>query len=159
MAAAAVVMLVWQSGVVPVVALSLAILFAVYGAVRKHLPIGPAPGLLAECLLSLPVALGILAWHVARGELAFANGGPWLQLLLAAGGIATVGPLLLWNIGAKRLPYSTIGLLQYIAPTMLFLEGVLIFGEPLEPARLGGFRADLGSPRRLCHGRLSPGTA
>ena len=135
----AVLLLVWQGGVVPKVALFLALSFGVYGLLRKRLPVDAATGLLVECLLALPLAAAIAAWLAYTGGLRSpgADARTWALLLLS--GFVTVGPLLLFAMGAKRLPLATLGLLQYIAPTMLFLQGVLLFGEPLDPWRLAAF--------------------
>jgi chloramphenicol-sensitive protein RarD len=137
----AVANLIFQMGTVPGVALILASSFSVYGLLRKKLKIGPLSGLFVECVLSMPVAMGVLAWQAAHGSLGFGHVSRGIDLLLILGGIATIGPLLLFNIGAKRLNYTTVGLIQYIAPSMLFLESVLLFGEPLEFWRLVTFAA------------------
>lgn len=139
LAAGAVLLLVWQGGVVPKVALFLAATFGVYGLLRKRLPVDAATGLLVECVLALPLAAGIALWLGATGGLRSpgADAGTWALLL--ASGFVTVGPLLLFAMGTKRLPLATLGLLQYIAPSMLFLLATLVFGEPLDPWRLAAF--------------------
>jgi chloramphenicol-sensitive protein RarD len=141
LAAAAVANLVWQQGVVPRVALILAVSFAIYGLLRKRLHVSPATGLFLECLLSLPIAVGLFVWLGWRGEQHFLTESATTDLLLLAAGFVTVGPLLLFNQGAKRLRYTTLGVLQYIAPSMLFLQGWLLFGEPLSFWRLVTFLA------------------
>lgn len=140
LACLAVVLLVWQSGVVPRVALFLAVTFGLYGLLRKRLPVDAATGLLLECVLALPLAAGIALWLEATGGgLRSPDAGAWTWALLLASGPVTVGPLLLFAMGARRLPLATMGLLQYVAPTMLFLQGVLLFGEPMDPWRLAAF--------------------
>ena len=139
LALAAVVNLIFQLGVVPRVALVLAFSFAVYGLLRKKLAIGPVAGLFVECLLALPFAAAVIWWRLGDGGLAFLQGSFATDVLLLLAGLATVGPLLLFNMGAKRLDYATLGLLQYIAPSMLFFESVLLFGEPLQFWRLVTF--------------------
>lgn len=139
LAAAAVVMLVVALGVVPRMALFLAVSFGLYGLLRKRLPVGPTAALFLECVLLLPVALALLAWFAATGALVGPAADPRTFLLLTLAGVVTVGPLLLFGLGAHRLRLSTVGLLQYITPSMLFLEGVLWFGEPLDPWRLAAF--------------------
>ena len=89
--------------------------------------------------MTLPVAFAILIHAAATGGLASTRQGPGTDLLLLAAGVVTVGPLILFNMGAKRVDYATIGLMQYIAPSMLFLESVLLFGEPLSFWRLVTF--------------------
>lgn len=139
LAAAAVLMLIVALGVVPKTALFLAISFGLYGLVRKRLPVDPATALFLECALLIPAGLAIALWLAAAGDLRSLDGDPWTLLLLMASGFVTVVPLLLFGMGAKRLRLSTIGILQYIAPSMLFFEGVLWFGEPLNPWRLAAF--------------------
>ena len=139
MAALAVVLLIAKLGIVPKIALFLAVSFGVYGLLRKRLPVDPLSALFLECALLLPVAIAVALWLAAAGTLRTAEGEPMTLLLLALSGAVTVGPLLMFGLGAKRLRLSTIGVLQYIAPTMLFLEGVLWFGEPLNPWRLTAF--------------------
>jgi chloramphenicol-sensitive protein RarD len=139
LAALAVVNLIWQLGVVPKVALVLGISFSIYGLLRKRLPVSPALGLLVECLVVLPMALAAFVWVAQTKGLTFLHGDAGTDILLVAGGVITAGPLLLFNVGAKRLNYATIGVMQYIAPSMLFLESVLIFGEPLAFWRLVTF--------------------
>lgn len=139
LAAAAVLIPVWQLGSVPRVALFLAASFGVYGMLRKRIPADAATGLLVECVLALPLAAGIALWLGAAGELRSPGADAWTWTLLVLAGFVTAGPLLLFTMGARRLPLATLGLLQYLAPSMLFLEGVFLFGEPVEPARLAAF--------------------
>ncbi|MFO1049708.1 MAG: EamA family transporter RarD [Geminicoccaceae bacterium] len=139
LAAAAVLMLIVALGVVPKTALFLAISFGLYGLVRKRLPVDPATALFLECALLIPAGMAITLWLAAAGDLRTLDGDPWTLLLLMLSGFVTVVPLLLFGMGAKRLRLSTIGVLQYIAPSMLFIEGVLWFGEPLNPWRLAAF--------------------
>lgn len=139
LAALAVLNLIWQLGVVPKVALVLGISFSIYGLIRKRLPVSPALGLLVECVIVLPLALAALVWVAQTRGLTFLHRDAGTDLLLLAGGVITAGPLLLFNLGAKRLDYATIGVMQYIAPSMLFLESVLVFGEPLAFWRLATF--------------------
>ncbi len=139
LAAFAVLNLMWQLGVVPKIALFLGITFSIYGLIRKRLPVSPVTGLFVECLLTAPVAAGTFLWLGSTTGLAFGHQGAWIDVLLLASGVATAGPLLLFNLGAKRVDYATIGVMQYIAPSMLFLESVLVFGEPLVFWRLVTF--------------------
>lgn len=137
--AAAVLMLVLALGVVPRIALFLAVTFGLYGLLRKRLPVPPAVALFLECALLLPLALLLLPWLAHSGGLVTPGERPWSFFLLAMAGVVTVGPLLLFGLGAHRLRLSTVGLLQYITPSMLFLEGVVFFHEPLSAWRLLAF--------------------
>lgn len=139
LAALAVLLLMVGLGVVPRVALFLAVSFGLYGLLRKRLPVGAVAGLFLECLLTLPLALLYLGWLAVGPGLAFPTGGRATDLLLLAAGVVTVAPLLLFGIGARRLTLTTVGLLQYIAPSLIFIEGAWLFGEPLSPWRLVSF--------------------
>lgn len=130
LAALAVAILTWEAGRLPVVALSLTLTWGFYAYFKKSLPIGPNQGFALEVILLLPLALGYALWLGARGEDAFLTGS-WADLALLLGcGIVTAVPLMVYANGAKLLRLSTIGILQYIAPTMIFLTAVFLFGEP-----------------------------
>jgi len=139
LAALAVLILAVYAGGVPWVSLALAGTFAVYGFLRKTLPIGPSQGFFLEVLiLSLP-ALGYIIWLQARGEGHFLLSEPGdIGLLLACGPVTAV-PLLLYAFGAKLLRLSTIGLMQYMAPTIIFLLAVFVFDEPFDGVRVLAF--------------------
>lgn len=139
LAACAVLLPIWQLGAVPKIALFLAVSFGLYGMLRKRLAVDAATGLLVECALALPLSAGIALWLGATGELRSPGADAWTWTLLLLSGFVTAGPLLLFTMGARRLPLATLGLLQYLAPSMLFLEGALLFGEPVEPSRLAAF--------------------
>ena len=124
-----------SGGVFPWVALSLAALFTAYGVIRKQVAIGAMPGLFVETVLLLPFALALLWYFVAGGTVAFGSGSTGLSLLLILGGPITVMPLLLFAIAARRLPLTTIGFMQFLAPTLQFCTGVY-FGEVLTTAHL-----------------------
>lgn len=138
-AATGVAWMIVHAGVVPKFALFLGISFSIYGLVRKRLLVGPLAGLFMECLFSLPLAAAI-TWYVhVDGGLQAPAHGPTTWLLLSVSGIMTVGPLWLFNVAAKRLPLTTLGMLQYIAPTMLFFSATLVFHEPIDAGRMIGF--------------------
>ena len=139
LAAAAVLLMIVALGIVPKIALFLAVSFGVYGLLRKRLPVDPLTALFLECALLIPASIGVAAWLGMAGISRTAEGNPWTLLLLSLSGIITVGPLLMFGMGAKRLRLSTLGVLQYIAPTILFVEAVVFFGEPLNPWRLAAF--------------------
>jgi chloramphenicol-sensitive protein RarD len=101
--------------------------------------VSPVVGLFVECVLTLPLAFAMFAYAGTTRGLGFLNQGVTTDLLLLASGVVTAGPLILFNLGAKRVSYATIGVMQYIAPSMLFAESVLLFGEPLSPWTLATF--------------------
>lgn len=120
------------------ISLGLAGTFATYGLIRKIAPVESLEGLAVETLLLSPVA-AVYLWSLgAGGTLAFGSDVS-TSALLAFGGIVTCVPLLLFAAAARLLPYSTLGLLQYIAPTIQFLLAIIVFGEPLSPAHLACF--------------------
>lgn len=112
------------------ISITLATSFGIYGLIRKVAPVEAIEGLSIETLLLLPFALAWLAWLAATDGIAF-GGGVWLDLLLIISGPATAVPLLLFAVAARRMRYVTLGLLQYLAPTINFLLAVFAYGEPL----------------------------
>jgi chloramphenicol-sensitive protein RarD len=123
------------------ISLTLAITFALYGFLRKVAPVDALEGLWIETAILAPVALGWIMLLQHRGVGGFGAYGLTTDLLLVLGGAVTATPLLLFTAAAKRLPYSTLGFLQYIAPSLQFLLAVLAFGEPLTRAHLVCFAA------------------
>ncbi len=138
-AALAVAVLTWEAGRLPWVALALTLTWGAYAYLKKSLPIGPNQGFLLEVLLLLPPALGYIGWLVFTGQSHFLTGVPTDTVLLFGCGIVTAVPLILYANGAKLLKLSTIGILQYIAPTMIFLTAVFLFGEPFLRAQMIAF--------------------
>ncbi|WP_281857169.1 EamA family transporter RarD [Litoreibacter halocynthiae] len=131
LAAAAVVVLTIDAGRLPFAALGLTVSWGFYAFFKKSLPIGPNQGFLLEVLiLSIP-ALAYWAYLGVSGSSHFSTD---MWLLLGCG-IVTSVPLMLYANGAKRLRLTTIAILQYIAPTMIFLVAVFVFGEPFGTAR------------------------
>lgn len=130
---------VLQLGALPWVSLSLALTFGLYGLLRKRLPLDAVSALLVEVLLAAPAALIYLAWLAHGGTLHFGHFGLAGDLLLAASGVVTVVPLLLFAVGARRLTLSTLGFLQYLAPSLMFVLGVFAYGEPLRASQLVTF--------------------
>ncbi|CDX19067.1 putative chloramphenicol resistance permease [Mesorhizobium sp. ORS 3324] len=130
LAAIAVAVLTVEAGKLPWVSLALAFSFAAYGFFRKTLPIGPSQGFLLEVLLLSVPALCYMAYLIATGQDHFISSNAKDTALLVGCGPITAVPLLLFAFGARLLRLSTIGIMQYIAPTMVFLIAVLIFGEP-----------------------------
>ncbi|RWM05756.1 MAG: EamA family transporter RarD [Mesorhizobium sp.] len=130
LAAIAVTVLTVEAGKLPWVSLALAFSFAAYGFFRKTLPIGPSQGFLLEVLLLSMPALCYIAYLIATGQDHFISSSATDTALLIGCGPITAVPLLLFAFGARLLRLSTIGIMQYIAPTMVFLIAVLIFDEP-----------------------------
>ncbi|WP_280769208.1 EamA family transporter RarD [Salipaludibacillus daqingensis] len=126
-------------GQVPYIALILAFSFGMYGLVKKQTKIGAMTGLTIETLLLTPVALGFLFWVHADFSSVFYTDEPTTGILLVGTGIATAIPLLLFGIGAQKIPLSFIGFLQYIAPSIMLLLGVLLYGEPFTPVHAVSF--------------------
>ncbi|WDI32449.1 EamA family transporter RarD [Hyphococcus flavus] len=129
LATAGVLTLTFGAGVFPFVSLALALLFTAYGYIRKTTNVGAMPGLFVEVLLLAPVALIYAIWLMSAGKAAFLSGSLSTDGLLLLAGPFTVIPLVCFALGARRLKLSTIGFLQYIAPTMQFFFG-LYYGEP-----------------------------
>lgn len=138
LAAIAVVILTVAQGAVPVVALSLTFSWGFYAYLKKSLPLGPNQGFMLEVLLLLPFALAYLGWSVATGASRFGGAATDTWLLLGCG-IVTAAPLMIYANGAKLLRLTTIAMMQYIAPTMIFLTAVFWFDEPFGTARAVAF--------------------
>ena len=138
-AAVAVVVLAIDYGRPPWIALTLAFSFGTYGLVKKRAGVDGTPSLFVETALLAPLALAYLAWLAADGSGTFGTEGAGQAALLAAGGIVTAIPLMLFGAAAIRIPLATVGLLQYLTPVMHFLIGVLLYGEPMPLSRLAGF--------------------
>ncbi len=134
LAGAGVAVLVFQAGEVPLIALALAITFGLYGLVRKLVPIDALPGLFFEVIILLPFALLWLGVRVASEGIADVGWGVWLLLPLA--GLITALPLSWFAYGARRLTLTTVGLLQFLAPTGQFLLAILVYDEAFTTAHL-----------------------
>jgi chloramphenicol-sensitive protein RarD len=106
---------------------------------RKKSPLGAVTGLTVETLLLVPLAAGFLVWQQASGGGALGQAPPRIQVLIVCSGIITAIPLLLFAYSARRIRLSTLGLLQYVAPTVQLLLGVWVFHEPFARARMLGF--------------------
>ena len=141
LAAAGVAWLTWATGRPPWIALALAFSFAAYGLQRKLAPLGALEGLTLETLVLAPVAVAALAWWAQHGTAAFTQASPGLLLLILAAGPVTAIPLLMFAFAARRIPFSLLGLLQYIGPTLQLICGVWLLGEAFEGPRVWGFVA------------------
>ena len=139
LAIAAVAVLTVDYGTLPWIALVLAVSFATYGFIKNRLGAGAVDSLAVESALLTPFALVYLGWLQLSGRAAFGHFGWGLNLLLVATGLVTLVPLLFFASAASRLPLSTLGLLQYLAPTLQFLLGISYFGESMSPGRWVGF--------------------
>ncbi len=135
----AVVVLTVENGRPPWLALVLAFSFGAYGLLKKTAGVGAVEGLGIETLVLLLPAAGYVAWLGATGDSTFGSEGTDHALLVALSGLITAVPLLLFGAAASRVPLSTLGILQYLAPTIQFLIGVLLYDEPMPPAKLAGF--------------------
>ncbi|MEU4078648.1 EamA family transporter RarD [Streptomyces venezuelae] len=136
---AAVLVLAIGYGQPPWISLTLAFSFALYGLVKKKVNIGGLESLAAETAVQFLPALAYLVWLGGQGTLAFGSHGAGHTALLTATGIVTAVPLVCFGAAAIRVPLSTLGLLQYLAPTFQFLLGVLYFHEEMPPERWAGF--------------------
>ena len=139
-AAAGVAVLAAGAGEALWISLTLAASFATYGFLRKIAPVDSLEGLSIETMMLTPLALGWILFVQSSGEGAFLIDRT-TDMLLILGGTLTAIPLLLFTAAARRLPYSTLGFLQYIAPSLQFLLAVLVFGEPLTTSHLVCFGA------------------
>jgi len=138
-AAGAVAWLTWMAGHPPWIGLALAFSFGSYGLLRKTAALGALEGLSLETILLFPFAFAYLAWLAVHGQNAFLQSALPGKCLMAAAGPITAVPLLLFAAGARRIPMSTLGLLQYIAPTLQLLLGVCLYNEPFGPRAPGFF--------------------
>ncbi|MGH3444246.1 MAG: EamA family transporter RarD [Nocardioidaceae bacterium] len=139
LAAAAVVGLTVEYGHPPWVALILAFSFGTYGLVKKQANVGAVESLTVEATVLSPFAVGYIVWLSLTGASNFGTHGAGHALLLTTAGVVTAVPLLCFSGAATRVPLTTIGLLQYLTPTIQFLIGVFVLGEPMPAARWAGF--------------------
>ena len=132
-------LLVWGALDMLWISLSLAISFSTYGLVRKVTPVGSLPGLTIESALLLLPGIGIVLWY-AQTPVGMSFGQDLgSSLLIAASGVLTAVPLLLFAIAARRMDYSMLGFFQFISPNIVFLLGLFVFHEPLRPVQLASF--------------------
>lgn len=139
LAAVGVAQQVWQVGSLPWVSLVLALTFGFYGLIRKQAPVAALPGLVVETWLLVPLAIG---WLLLNPMAVSAQASFWTTSQawwLAAAGPITVMPLICFNAAARHLPYTTLGFLQYIAPTLVLSLAVLVYGEHLAASTLLAF--------------------
>ena len=128
----------WALGAFPWLSLALGAAFSAYGFLRKTMDVGPVQGFFVEsCILSV-LGLAVVSWLGTQGPLAFGSDWNTTALLLACGPMTAL-PLMFFATAARRIRFSTLGLLQYIAPSMLFLTAVFVLNEPMQPAQLVTF--------------------
>lgn len=139
LAAAGVAWLTWSVGHPPWIALALAVSFGFYGLIRKQVSVEAVPGLGVESLLLFLPALAFLLWCESRGVGGFGRVGRYEDALLIFAGVATALPLIWFAYGARRIPLSLVGIIQYVGPTLQLLTGVFVFGEPFTHHQLIGF--------------------
>jgi len=139
LAALAVLYLALLAGRPPWIACTLAANFSLYGLVRKVISVDALPGLTTETLLLTPLSVAYLGWCQWTGSGALTMQGPGVAALLIGSGLVTAIPLFLFAYGARALPYSTVGVLQYIAPSLQLMCGVVFFHEEFGPALAAGF--------------------
>ncbi|MDE8652952.1 EamA family transporter RarD [Novosphingobium album (ex Liu et al. 2023)] len=139
LATVGVVILAWGAREMLWISLMLAFSFAGYGLVRKLAPVEALPGLTIESLILALPAAGIVLWYAASPAGSSLGVTPGTDFLLAISGLVTAIPLLLFAVAARRMEYSTLGFIQFLTPTILFLLGLTVFGEPLRPVQLACF--------------------
>jgi chloramphenicol-sensitive protein RarD len=135
LAAAGVLVLTISRGQFPVIALSLGTLFTIYGVIRKQVVVGGMPGLFVETLVLFPLSAAYLIWIMNAGDAAFTLSDPSMLGMLLLAGPITVLPLLCFALATRRLSLSTVGFMQFIAPTLQFITG-LFYGEVLTTAHV-----------------------
>jgi chloramphenicol-sensitive protein RarD len=127
------------SGGVPWISLALAFSFGLYGLLRKTVAVQPIPGTFVESLLVSPIVIGYLVYEGIRGNSAFGTADIPTHLLLMGAGVVTAVPIIWFANGARRIPLSQVGFLQYLAPTCQLLLGVFLYGESFTPTHLISF--------------------
>lgn len=139
LAAVAVAIITVDYGRPPVVALTLAASFAMYGVIKKVVPLDPRTSLTAEGLVAAPLAIVYLVVLAITGAGSFFGNGIGHSLLLMAAGPVTAAPLLLFGVAAQRIPLTTLGLLQYLTPALQMVWGIVFMHEVMPPSRWVGF--------------------
>lgn len=139
LASAGVTYLTFAYGVVPWIALTLAVTFAVYGVIKRLAPLGSLDGLTIETAITAVPALAYLLYSEQSGAGAFGHAGVVTTLYLTGAGIVTTVPLVLFSTAVRQIPMTMIGILQYIAPTLQLATGVLFYHEPFSNSQLIGF--------------------
>lgn len=139
LALCAVALLTWEAGRLPLVALGLTVSWGFYAYLKKSLPLGPNQGFFLEILILAPAALAYIGYLGWTGTGHFMQGVTSDTVLLLSCGLVTAIPLMIYANGAKMLRLSTIGMMQYIAPTLIFGLAIFVFHEPFAPVRMVAF--------------------
>ena len=139
LAVIAVAILTWDAGGLPWISIGLAVSWGFYAFLRKTLPVGPNQGFFLEVAILSPFALAVVIWVQASGHGHFWAASASDTGLLMAAGVITAVPLMVYANGAKLLTMSTIGIMQYLAPTMIFITAIFLFHEPFNMVRLFAF--------------------
>lgn len=139
MAVAAVVVITVDYGRPPIIALTLALSFATYGVIKKIVPLDPRTSLAGEGVVAVPFAAGYLIFLGATGAGTFAGHGVAHSLLMVSAGLVTAIPLLLFGAAAQRVPLATLGMLQYLTPSLQMAWGVFVLHEDMPASRWIGF--------------------
>lgn len=139
LAALGVAWLTWQAGELPWIGLTLAFSFAAYGWLRKTASLGAIEGLALETALLSPLAAGYLIWLATSGTSVFVSGSIGTAALLLLAGPVTALPLLFFAAGARRIPFSMLGMFQYIAPSLQLVIGVWLYREPFSIEKAAGY--------------------
>ena len=139
LAAAGVAVQTVSVGTIPLISITLAFTFGLYGLLRKAAHVPAVTGLAIETTLVSPLAVGYLLWLMSRGSLSFMSLGKDIDILLLLAGVITVTPLILYGGALNRLRLSTVGIMQYIVPTAHFVWAVFAFGEPFTTGHLVAF--------------------
>jgi chloramphenicol-sensitive protein RarD len=121
------------------ISLTLGFSFGLYGLVRKQVAVGSLPGLTIESAILLLPAAGIAWWYAASPAGSSFGQDAWMSGLIIFSGVVTAVPLLMFAIAARRMDYSTLGFIQYLAPTIVFFLGLFVFEQPLAPVKLFSF--------------------
>jgi chloramphenicol-sensitive protein RarD len=138
-AVGAVVVLAVDYGSLPLISLTLACSFGVYGLIKKTVPLDSTTSLTGESIVLAPFAIGYVVWLGVTGAGTFTSHGIGHALLLASAGVVTAVPLMLFGAAARKVPLSTLGMLQYLTPVMQFCWGVFVMHEAMTPVRWLGF--------------------
>ncbi len=138
-ATAGVTLLAWGARDTLWISLALAVSFCGYGLVRKVTPVGSLPGLTIESMWLIAPAVATTTWFAASPAGSSFGHAVSTSLLIVLGGVITAVPLLLFAIAARRMDYSLLGMVQFIAPTLVFITGLTVYGEPLRPVQLACF--------------------
>ena len=117
------------------ISLTLALSFGTYGLLRKQVTVGALPGLTIESAILLLPAMGVAAWYWASPQGSAFDDSPFLSFAIMLGGLLTAVPLLMFAIAARRMDYSVLGFFQFLAPSIVFVLGLTVFGEELHPAQ------------------------